>query len=186
MRTPSTPAHNAQAGTITSLTGELVWNAKGAFIQAQTPKTRCVMGALQGKHENGPLTMDLSHAYGVAGMASLDDRPLETSRRILLTLAGRDRNSSQTLEAVRADQPAGARRRFRMGQVGVAPLIEEPVTVDFSLKTEYNGAWTVLPVDVCGRPLADRQRTLTAADGALAGKICNRDDKALNYVLTAK
>jgi hypothetical protein len=30
-------------------------------------------------------------------MASLDDRPLETSLRILLTLAGRDRNTGQTL-----------------------------------------------------------------------------------------
>jgi hypothetical protein len=180
-------ARDAQAGTITSVTGELVWNANGGFVQAQTPKTRCVMGALQGKHENGPLTMELSHAYGVAGMASLDDRPLETSRRILLTLAGRDRNTGQTLEAaVRADQSATARRRFRMGQIGVAPLIEEPVTADFSLKTEYNGTWTVLPVDVCGRPLADRQRALTAADGVLTGKICNRDDKALNYILTVR
>jgi hypothetical protein len=180
-------AHDAQAGTITSLTGELVWDTHGAFVQAQTPKARCVMGALQGRHENGPLTMHLSRAYGVAGMASLDDRALETSRRILLTLAGRDRNSRQTLEVEAAgDQPAAGPKRHRMGLVGAPPLIEEPVTVDFSLKTVYNSAWTVLPVDVCGRPLADRRRTLTAADGALAGRICNRDDKALNYILTVK
>ena len=62
-------------------------------------------------------------------------------------------------------------------------MIEEPITLDFSLKTEYNGTWTVLPVDVCRRPLAHRQRTLTAAGGGLAGKICTRDDKALNYNL---
>ena len=104
-------AHDAQAGTITSLTGELVWDTHGEFVQAQTPKTRCVMGALQGKHENGPLTMDLSRAYGVAGMASLDDTALQTSRRILLTLAGRDRNTGQMIEmAPPGDQPASGRR----------------------------------------------------------------------------
>jgi hypothetical protein len=180
--------HDAQAGTITSVTGELVWNTRGEFVQAQTPKTRCLMGALQGKHENGPLMMDLSRAYGVAGMASLDDRTLETSQRILLTLAGRDRNTGQTIEAAMAgDQPASGRRgRYRLEALGGPPIIEEPVTVDFSLKTEHNGTWTVLPVDVCGRPLADRQRTLTAADGVLTGKICTRDDKALNYILTVK
>ena len=70
--------------------------------------------------------------------------------------------------------------------LGGPPIIEEPVTVDFSLKTGRNGTWTLLPVDLCGRPLADRQRTLTAADGVLTGKICTRDDKALNYILTAE
>jgi hypothetical protein len=180
--------HDAQAGTITSVTGELVWNTRGEFVQAQTPKSRCLMGALQGKHENGPLTMDLSRAYGVAGMASLDDRTLETSQRILLTLAGRDRNTGQTIEAAMpGDQPASGRRgRYRLEVLGGPPIIEEPVTVDFSLKTEHNGTWTVLPVDVCGRALADRQRTLTAADDVLTGKICTRDDKALNYILTVE
>ena len=180
--------HDAQAGTITSVTGELVWNTRGEFIQVQTPKTRCVMGALQGKHENGPLTMDLGRAYGVAGMSSLEDLPLGESRRILLTLAGRDRNTGQTLEAAMpGDQPVSGRRsRYRLRLLGGPPIIEEPVTVDFSLKTEHNGTWTVLPVDVCGRPLADRQRTLTAADGVLTGRICTRDDKALNYVLMVK
>jgi hypothetical protein len=62
-----------------------------------------------------------------------------------------------------------------LGLVGSASLIEEPITLDFSLKTEYNGTWTFLPVDVCGRPCA--------AGGVLAGKICTRDDKALNYIL---
>jgi hypothetical protein len=180
--------HDAQAGTITSMTGELVWNTRGEFVQAQTPKTRCLMGALQGKHENGPLTLDLSRAYGVAGMASLDERPLETSQRILLTLAGRDRNTGQRIEqAMPGDQPTSGRRgRYRLEALGGPPIIEEPVTVEFSLKTEHNGAWTLLPVDVCGRALEDRQRTLTAADGVLAGKICTRDDKALNYILTAE
>ena len=156
-------AHDAQAGTITSVTGELVWDTRGGFVQAQTPKTRCVMGFLQGKHVNGPLTMDLSRAYGVAGMAGLDNRALEASRRILLTLAGRDRNSGQALEVeVRGDRPAPGPKKHRMGRVGGPPLIEEPVTVDFSLKTEHNGTWTVLPVDVlraapCG-PAADADR----------------------------
>ena len=181
-------SHDAEAGTITSVTGELVWSTRGEFVQVQTPKTRCVMGALQGKHENGPLTMDLGRAYGVAGMAGLDDRPLDTSRRILLTLAGRDRNSGQVIEAAaRGDQAESGRRGgYRLSRLGGPPIIEEPVTVEFSLKTKRNGTWTLLPVDVCGRPLADRERTLTAADGALTGRICTRDDKALNYVLTAK
>jgi hypothetical protein len=180
--------HDAQAGTITSVTGELVWNTRGEFIQVQTSKTRCVMGALQGRHENGPLTMSLSRAYGVAGMASLDDRALGTSRCILLTLAGRDRNTGQVLEVgMPDDQPVSGRRsRFRLRQLGGPPIIEEPVTVEFSLKTGHNGTWTVLPVDVCGRPLGKRQWELTAAGGVLAGKICTRDDKALNYVLTVE
>ena len=43
------------------------------------------------------ILVPISHAYGVAGMASPDDRPLETSLRILLTSAGRDRNTGQRL-----------------------------------------------------------------------------------------
>ncbi len=180
-------ALDEKAKTITSITDELVWNYGDGHILVRTPKTRAFIGFAGGKdYENGPMKMKISKAYSVIGFSSLDNKTLEESSSILATVAARDRNSGQSLDYLaQGDKKVEDYGRFRAGATGTAPIIFEPVEVDFSLKTSVKGKWTVMPVDLAGRPMKDKASSLNSSSGTLSGKLSNKASTALNFILTA-
>ena len=71
-----------------------------------------------------------------------------------------------------------------MSKVGSAPLIFEPLEVNFSLKTSVKGKWSVVPVDIAGDPMNDKKASLNSDNGTLNGKLSNKASTALNFVLS--
>jgi hypothetical protein len=178
-------AHEPAAGTVTSITREVVWNYKKGYSSFNTPKTRGLMGFVEGTHEFGGLTCRLSKAYAVVGMSSIDDKPLEESSEILLTLSARDRNSGQELQLLMSgDTLAEGPENHRVGKLGTAPLVYEPVSLDFSLQNRNSGDWTAIPIDICGRPLENKVVNLHNANGLVSGSLSNKASGALLFILT--
>lgn len=172
---------------ITSVTDELVWNYGDGYILIRTPKTRGFIGFTGGKsYENGPLKMNLTKAYGVIGFCSLDNKPLEESSKILVTVAARDRNAGQELSYLSQGGKMVEPRQFKMSKVGSAPLIYEPLEVDFSMKTSVKGKWSVTPVDLTGCLMNDKKSSLNSDNGNLSGKLSNKAATAFNFILNAE
>lgn len=177
-------AHNKEAGTITSITNEVVWDYKNYNITVKTPKTRGILGFLNGDtYKNGPLTMKLNDAYGVVSLSSIDNLPLEKSKEILLTMVGRERNSNQTLqELTRNGKRIPGRENTRMGQIGTAPIISEPIEIELILKTEQKGVWKVIPLDATGKTI-DNEEFTAIADKNLNLSFSNKTYKSFNFLL---
>ncbi len=175
-----------KAKTVTSATGEISWNFGDGNIQIRTPKTRGFIGFTEGKsYDNGPLKMKLSKAYGVIGFCSLDNKPLEESSRILVTVAARDRNSGQTLMYLsQGGKKIDGYQSFKMGKVGTAPFIYEPLEVDFTLKTASKAKWNVVPVDISGKLMADKKIAVSSDGSSISGKISNKACTAMNFILS--
>ena len=173
--------------TITSVTDELVWNYGDGYILIRTPKTRGFIGFTGGKsYDNGPLKMNLTKAYAVIGFCSLDNKPLEESSKILVTVAARDRNAGQALSYLSQGGKMAKPHQFKMSKVGSAPLIYEPLEVDFSLKTSLKGKWSVTPVDIAGCPMNDKKTPLKSDSGTLSGKLSNKAATAFNFILSTE
>ena len=71
---------------IVSSTGQIVWSYGNGLLTVNSPRSRCVAGFLAkaGAVSLGELTIDSRNEYGAIHVISLDGKPLETSRRILV------------------------------------------------------------------------------------------------------
>ncbi len=168
---------------ITSATGEIAWDYGRRQIRVNSPKTKSALGFLGDESEYGPLKMKTSKAYGVVSMSSIDNVPLEQSKKILLTVAGRDRHSGQALQYLQRNGKIIEKyESFCMKKVGEPPIIFEPVEVEFTLKNSNAGDWTLVPLDLSGRP-RDKKQALKVTDGTLSAKVSNKSFESLNFVL---
>jgi hypothetical protein len=169
--------HDQEARTITSVTGELIWNYDQGWIRVNTPKTQGVLGFLNNQtFKAGGLTMTLNDAYAVVHFTSLDNQPLTKSRSILVSLIGRTRNTGQ-LFGKRGDV-------YRYEKQGDAPILMEPVTADFTLKTSAKN-WRVTPLTFNGDALPDQTTALKAEQGAVKGRLSNKTAGAVHFLLEA-
>lgn len=175
-----------KAKTVTSVTDEIVWNYGDGYILIRTPKTRGFIGFTEGKsYDNGPLKMKFSKAYGVIGFCSLDNKPLEESSKILVTVASRDRNSGQALSFLsQGGKKIENYQSFKMSKVSGAPLIYEPLEVDFNLKSSSKAKWSAVPVDISGKLMDDKKIPISSDDGAISGKISNKASASMNFILS--
>lgn len=175
----------AKDGVYTSNTGELVWDSKGGQIHVKTPRSRGLLGFFRGSSlQNGPLSMKLNSAYGAATFSSLETAPLEQSSKILMTLVGRVRHTDQTWDILTQDgKPVTTQLPVRLGNKGLGPMRMEPATIEFTLQTNKNGAWTMQPLDINGNPTGDPTK-LIASGGKLVGKADGATNKAFHFLLT--
>lgn len=169
--------HDSKAKTITSVTGELIWNYDQGLVRVNTPKTQAVMGFLSKQtFESEALTMTLNDAYAVVHFSSLDNQPLAKSQSILVGLIGRTRNTGQVF---------GKRGEvYRYDRQGDAPILMEPVTAEFALKTGAK-TWQVTPLNFNGDLLPDKAVRLNTERGALKGKLSNKEAGTVYFLLEA-
>jgi hypothetical protein len=108
----------ADAKTIRSVTGELVWDYGRERITIESPKTQAIIGKIGGGEIALPaVTVQCETPFVSLLFTPLDDLPLEASQDILITALARDKQS-------------GARYSedgTRLEAVGTAPLLLEPV-----------------------------------------------------------
>ena len=169
--------HDAKAKTITSVTGELIWNYDQGWIRINTPKTQGVMGQLsQQTFESETLNFTLNDAFGVVHFSSLDNLPIGKSASLFVSLVGRTRNTGQ--------QYGKREDHYRLDKQGEAPILMEPVTAKFTLKTGV-GTWRLTPLNFNGDPVPAKSVTLQAEGGVLKGQLSNKDAGTVHFLLEA-
>jgi hypothetical protein len=106
---------------VRSDTGELTRDWKAGILTIDTPKTQAVMGWIGGKAlKLGAATFRFSTPKAVVALTSLDDRPLPSSRLVLITAVARAIPSSS--------RPAPH-----------LPFLSEPVVGEIILDTDASG-----------------------------------------------
>jgi len=136
-------------------TGELVLDAVRERFTIDTPRTKAAVGSLgqAGDIDLGGVTVRCRTPFAAVMVTSMDGKPVEQARRLLVTAVARAENTGQ----------AFCRNKTSVPQRGRAPVLVEPVDADVAIRTA--GAATVYPLDETGK----RRRPLAAtfAGGAL-------------------
>ena len=80
------PFVDRDAKTITSVTGELTWRYGEGLLLVNTPRSQAVTGFLSraGARSLAEVTIASDMEYGTIHVISLDDRPLSSSKKILI------------------------------------------------------------------------------------------------------
>jgi len=145
-----------QAGkTITSATGELVWDYGKETILVKSPKTQGVVGKAGGRAIELPgVSVKSDTAFVSLLFTPLDDQPLEASKHVLITAMARDKQSG----AKYSDDGT------KLEAVGTAPLLMEPVQAAIRLKGTKPAQ--VRALDYQGVPKKDA--VTVQADGTFA------------------
>jgi hypothetical protein len=147
---------NRSAQSVTSTTGELKLDYGKGIVVINAPRAQGGSGALglAGKIELADFTvvsdLDLAHIIAV----SLDDRPLATSRRMLLQVMSEERASGFQSEAVDANTK-------RIVDIGHDPWQVKRLSGRVTCKRPDAGKLNVTALDTSGRPV---QKIGTAQD----------------------
>lgn len=100
-------------------TGELILDRTPGVLRIETPKTKGAVGFLgeAGRIDLGGLTVECQTPFAAVVVSSLDGRPLDASRRMLITAVARAENSGQAFCDGKRSVPARGKK----------PVLGEPV-----------------------------------------------------------
>ncbi|MGA2501570.1 MAG: hypothetical protein ABSH20_27840, partial [Tepidisphaeraceae bacterium] len=143
--------------TIVSDTGELSWfNRRSAGVVAiNTPRCQSLVGSVKPGDKTANLSVDVSTRFCAVTLTSLDDRPVASSRKLLLNTATRAANTGMKWNE----------KRTTLESWGTAPTRIEPIAGKIMLSGIEASELTVQPLDGAGRPLGKVVKLARAADG---------------------
>jgi hypothetical protein len=165
-RTGRASQQKERRGTSSS-SGELTWDFREGVFTVVTPRAEAVTGFLsRAPVELGQLRLDLALDYAAVFLVALDDRPLSTSKRMLL----------QVMSEVRSDgfSTTGEPKRT-IEDLGRPPLVVKRIEGSVTLLRQGGGPMEVQALDFNGYPY----RT-ASGDGRRLPLL----PEALHYVLT--
>jgi hypothetical protein len=146
--------------SIESDTGELVWDAHGpgtGLVTVDTPRSQALIGyvAKQGRLTKN-LRAEIQTPFCALTLGSLDNQPVSSARKLLLTVTARAANSGMVWNA----------KRTSLENWGTAPTRIEPVQGRIIL-TGLDQAREVRaqPLDGAGHPLGPSLALTRAAEG---------------------
>lgn len=147
------PYWNRDAQTLTSTTGQLLWDYGRRRVEIRSDQTQGVLGFAGGETIRLPsVTVEMKTPFASLLFTPLDNEPLSRSRQILVTAMARDKQTGAEYN----DDWSQLRR------VGGPPLLMEPVQA--VLKLQGDRPQEVRPLDLYGVP---RKETIApAADGS--------------------
>jgi hypothetical protein len=150
-----TPYLDRDARTLTSTTGQLVWDHGRRRVEVRSQKTQAVIGFTAGGTIQLPsVRAEIKTPFVSLIFTPLDDVPLVDSRKILITAMARDKQSGAEFDADWA----------RLRQVGGPPLLMEPVQATILLAGSAPAS--VQPLDGHGLPIG--QAIPVAGDGSFS------------------
>ncbi len=127
--------------TLTSTTGQLIWNYGERCVEVRSPKTQGVIGFTgQATYDLPGLTAQIKTPFVSLVLTPLDDEDLSSSSRILITAMARDKQTGAVYNAGWS----------RLEQLGGPPLLMEPVQATLRIKGATPAA--VRPLDIYGVP----------------------------------
>jgi len=155
-----TPVIDRNAKTITSVTGELLWDYGKGVATMNAPKAQGAAGFLgrRGPVDLGDLTIHMKNDYGTVMVVPLDDKPLVQSKRILIQCMTIDQ-----LYGWQTSQPGGLRGTIE--SVGSAPWGVEEYQVSVTFKGTGAKLATVISCDENGYPTDKPNRTTQTPEG---------------------
>ncbi len=109
-----------------SATGELSMDFNNKIFRMNTPRAQAVSGYTSGKAiELDDVKFEINNYHATAYLNSVDDAPLYSSKKILLTVIGDTRNTGQVMSDDEKTLENG----------GTAPILVEPITGKVTIKT---------------------------------------------------
>ncbi len=136
-----------RAKKLRSATGEVSWDWGRGVATLDAPKAKGAAGFLgrAGKLELGGVTVEMKNDYGTVFVVALDDRPIASSRRILI--------QSMTIEQAYGFRATGkGNRSGRIEALGSAPWGVERFRARVTLELEGGGKPRVIACDEHGYP----------------------------------
>ncbi len=161
------------SGVLGSDTGELLWDSAGAHARfsIDAPALQLVCGRVaQSALAFHGVTFEFGNFAGefaCASLLSLDDQPIASSRRLLLTVVGRAEN------AHRPKPPDST----HIGPLGDGPALAQYIPFTLTLPS---AAWSVQALDTAGRPM----RSLPVSNGKQSKLSTALESAALSYAIT--
>ena len=161
-------------GFLISDTRELIWksgeNPRDGGIIIDTPMTQAVVGFVPEKPEgmqrarlqSVEISMPSQNRYVAIYVTSLDDEPIETSKRLLVTTIARARNTDMKLI------------NGTLIRRGTGPILMEPVTCTLTLQREGTPTVHILDHDGCRTG-----KTLPVINGTV--QLDGRETQAVYY-----
>jgi len=127
-------------GVVRSVTGELVWDYGRGLVTVDAPKAQGALGFLRGagRIRLSDLEIEVGFEYGAVLAVSLDDRPLETSKRILLQVTTEDANFG-------FETKGGPERRIT--SLGAPPIVVRSPTGEVLLHRRDAARLTAVALD---------------------------------------
>ena len=153
-----------------SVTGQISMDYTNKMFRLNTPKTQAISGFTSGKTvELDDVKFELDNYYATAYLNSVDDKPLNESNKMLLTLAGDTRNTDQVM----SDDESTIISK------GKGPVLVEPVTGTVTIKSSK--AVVITAISSKGQPIKTiRPRPVK---GGYSFKL-EASTKAMHYQIT--
>ena len=153
-------------GMFVSDTGELAWqsgeNPRDGYMVINTPKTQALIGFAKTPVDLQDVFIKTQNPYVTIYVTSLDDEPITTTKRLLVTTIGRTRNTDMKL--------IGGTLIRR----GRGPIMMEPVDCSIELKRDGTPTVHVLDHDGCRTG-----KVLSVVDGVI--KFDGSETKTVYY-----
>ena len=159
---PTAKLTASDANPIVSDTKELTWyasEAKTGLVTVETDRTQALIGFVKANHKVlKNLGADITNNFATIVLASMDERPLAQSAKMLLTTGSRVANTEQKWNDTRSGLGRG-------GQ-GHSPTLIEPVAGTITLRN-LTGATAVsaAALDGSGKPIGSEIQGKKVTDG---------------------
>jgi hypothetical protein len=138
------PLYNEERRVATNGSGELTWDVGDGIFTLVTPRAEAVVGFLsRAPFELRELRVDVQLDYGAVALVALDDRPLQSSRRMLLQVMSEVQNDGF---ATTGDQPR------TITDLGHPPLAVRRIAGSVTLRRGDGAALEVQALDFNGYP----------------------------------
>lgn len=157
-------------GVYNSVTDEMTWDSKRGIVTLDSSRSQGVVGFIGGQVlETRNMTFEVDTAYAVVVAASLDNEPLESSNRILVSTSGDARFTD-----------IGISPDFTLiEKTGRFPFLMEPVVGQVSIRTSRK--LDVFALDSSGQRMKQLEGKLS--NGMLHFSLY---DRAMQYELIAR
>ena len=144
------------AKTVRSQTGELTWQYGRGLVTIDAPAAKGAVGFLAqtGPTVLGDVTVESRMEYGAVLLVSMDERPVGTSKRMLLQVMSEDNNTGWS---------APGRGVREIANVGGPPILVKTFEGRISLRRADAPSLKVSPLDPNGHPDVASGTALTTA-----------------------
>ena len=157
-----------RSGIYTSVTGELTTDTNKDLFVLNSGKAQAAVGYLQNEEiETDDVIFRIDTEFSTNSLCAIDNKPIESSKRLLLTTLARQRNTGLKME----------RDNSKVLDGGTAPVLMEPVEGEIILKNRND--YEIWILNSAGQRTM-RARTKKTDEGYTA-IILTADNRALNY-----
>lgn len=156
-----------EGGMVRSATNELSWDYGKGVVVVNAPKVQGVVGFLNkaGAVKLGDVTIESGMDYGAIILVSLDDKPIGSSRKLLLQVMSEEQNKGWSA-------PGEGLREIK--SVGTPPIMVRRFNGVVELKRPDANRMRVIPLDENGYPLKEMRG---------AGRL-TLQDKTIYYIIS--